>query len=241
MPDTSDPTTVPGARSDSRRRRTRRSARSCRRARSRGRRPRRPSLTLAAPDNPVKWPIADDNKPIADGLAPEKGATLKIYNYADYLSPQAIKSFEDKYDDEDRDLDLQRRRRGDHQAAQWSRLRHLQRQLHRDQPAGERRTASAAEPLLHPRHQERLAELHQPLVRPGMAIHRAVHHLHHRNRLADRSGARRYRRAEESVRRRSGIRRTRARPPSSTTCTPRWPWCFCAKALRTSTPPRRPT
>ncbi|WP_006242985.1 polyamine ABC transporter substrate-binding protein [Mycolicibacterium tusciae] len=56
-----------------------------------------PSLTLASPDNPVKWPIADDNKPIADNLAPENGATLKIYNYADYLSPQAMKSFEDKY------------------------------------------------------------------------------------------------------------------------------------------------
>src|SRR5882762_9161236 len=56
-----------------------------------------PSLTIAAPNNPVKWPIADDNKPIADGLAPEKGATLKIYNYADYLSPEAVKGFEDKY------------------------------------------------------------------------------------------------------------------------------------------------
>jgi spermidine/putrescine transport system substrate-binding protein len=56
-----------------------------------------PTLTLAKPDSPVKWPIPDDNKPIADGLAPEKGATLKIYNYADYLSPQAIKGFEDKY------------------------------------------------------------------------------------------------------------------------------------------------
>jgi spermidine/putrescine transport system substrate-binding protein len=56
-----------------------------------------PTLTIAKPDSPVKWPIADDNKPIADGLAPEKGATLKIYNYADYLSPQAIKAFEDKY------------------------------------------------------------------------------------------------------------------------------------------------
>src|ERR1700716_637807 len=42
-----------------------------------------PSMTLASPDHPVTWDIADDNKPIADGLAPEKGATLKIYNYAD--------------------------------------------------------------------------------------------------------------------------------------------------------------
>jgi spermidine/putrescine transport system substrate-binding protein len=56
-----------------------------------------PSLTLAAPTNPVTWPIPDDNKPIADGLAPEKGATLKIYNYADYLSPQAVKAFENQY------------------------------------------------------------------------------------------------------------------------------------------------
>ncbi len=56
-----------------------------------------PTLTLAAPDNPVKWDIADDNKPIADGLAPEKGATLQLYSYADYTSPDAVKSFEDKY------------------------------------------------------------------------------------------------------------------------------------------------
>ena len=56
-----------------------------------------PTLTIAAPDHPVKWDIPDDNKPIADGLAPEKNATLQLYNYADYLSPDAVKSFEDKY------------------------------------------------------------------------------------------------------------------------------------------------
>lgn len=55
-----------------------------------------PSLKLASPESPVLWDIADDNKPIADGLAPEKG-TLKLYSYADYVSPDAIKSFEDKY------------------------------------------------------------------------------------------------------------------------------------------------
>jgi len=56
-----------------------------------------PSLTLAAPNNPVKWDIADDNEPIADGLAPEEGATLQLYSYADYVSPDAVKSFSDKY------------------------------------------------------------------------------------------------------------------------------------------------
>lgn len=55
-----------------------------------------PTLKLAAPDSPVTWDIAEDNKPIADGLAPEKG-TLKLYTYADYVSPDAVKSFEDKY------------------------------------------------------------------------------------------------------------------------------------------------
>src|SRR5258705_11973540 len=43
-----------------------------------------PSMTIAAPNNPVKWPIADDNKPIADGLAPEQGGKLQIDHYADY-------------------------------------------------------------------------------------------------------------------------------------------------------------
>lgn len=56
-----------------------------------------PTLTLASPDSPVKWNIADDNKAIADGLQPEKGATLQLYTYADYTSPDAVKAFEDKY------------------------------------------------------------------------------------------------------------------------------------------------
>jgi len=56
-----------------------------------------PTLTLASPDSPVKWDIPDDNKPIADGLSPEKGATLQLYTYADYISPDGVKSFEDKY------------------------------------------------------------------------------------------------------------------------------------------------
>jgi spermidine/putrescine transport system substrate-binding protein len=56
-----------------------------------------PTLKIASPKNPVTWDIASDNKPIADGLAPEKGATLQLYSYADYIAPDAIKSFEDKY------------------------------------------------------------------------------------------------------------------------------------------------
>ncbi len=56
-----------------------------------------PSLTIASPSSPVKWDIPADNKAIADGLGPEKGATLQLYSYADYMAPEAVKSFEDKY------------------------------------------------------------------------------------------------------------------------------------------------
>jgi spermidine/putrescine transport system substrate-binding protein len=54
-------------------------------------------LKIASPTNPVIWPIASDNKPIAAGLAPEQNATLQLYNYADYIAPDALKSFEKKY------------------------------------------------------------------------------------------------------------------------------------------------
>ena len=53
-------------------------------------------LTIASPDNPVTWPISDDNQPIDDGLPPEAGPLL-LYNYADYIGPAVVKSFEEKY------------------------------------------------------------------------------------------------------------------------------------------------
>ncbi|MCX2933008.1 spermidine/putrescine ABC transporter substrate-binding protein [Mycobacterium sp. CVI_P3] len=56
-----------------------------------------PTLRIASPQNPVKWDIPSDNQAIADGLEPEKGATLQLYSYADYMAPEAVKSFEDKY------------------------------------------------------------------------------------------------------------------------------------------------
>ena len=44
-------------------------------------------LPLPRTDNSVTWAIVDDNPPIADGLAPETGATLRLFNYADYIWP----------------------------------------------------------------------------------------------------------------------------------------------------------
>ena len=50
-------------------------------------------LHLPTPTNPVKWPVFSDNKPIASGMAPEKGATLQIYNWVAYINEAVIKNF----------------------------------------------------------------------------------------------------------------------------------------------------
>ena len=42
---------------------------------------------------------------------------------------------------------------------------------------------AAAQPLLHPEHLPDLGAVHQPVLRPEVAVHRAVHDLHHRHRL----------------------------------------------------------
>ena len=49
-------------------------------------------LQLARQDNPVKWPIYEDNPPIASGLEPE-GGPLKVYNWNGYLWPRIMKQF----------------------------------------------------------------------------------------------------------------------------------------------------
>ncbi len=59
--------------------------------------PNASAVQIASPTNPVRWPIHDDVPMIASGLKPEAGSTLKIYNYADYLSPRVIKNFERDY------------------------------------------------------------------------------------------------------------------------------------------------
>jgi spermidine/putrescine transport system substrate-binding protein len=53
---------------------------------------------LARPDNPVTWPLYDENPAIASGLQPESGATLKIYNWEDYLWPKLAKDFGKQFD-----------------------------------------------------------------------------------------------------------------------------------------------
>jgi spermidine/putrescine transport system substrate-binding protein len=55
------------------------------------------TLPLARPNNPVRWPIFSDNKPIANGLQPEQNATLKLYNWSAYIYKKVLKDFENKY------------------------------------------------------------------------------------------------------------------------------------------------
>jgi spermidine/putrescine transport system substrate-binding protein len=54
-------------------------------------------VPLPRQDNPVKWPIYADNKPIAAGLKPETGATLQLYNWVAYINESVIKNFCKKY------------------------------------------------------------------------------------------------------------------------------------------------
>ena len=49
----------------------------------------------------MRWPVSDDNPAIESGLAPERGATLKVFEWREYLSPGVISSFEQRYRDHD--------------------------------------------------------------------------------------------------------------------------------------------
>jgi spermidine/putrescine transport system substrate-binding protein len=53
---------------------------------------------LARTDSPVTLPLHDDIPPIEDGLDIEKGATLKIYNWADYMWKKVIDDFCEEFD-----------------------------------------------------------------------------------------------------------------------------------------------
>src|SRR5215472_4011589 len=55
------------------------------------------AIPLPRPNHPVTWPIFKDNQPIKAGLQPEQGATLKLYNWVAYISPQCLKDFGKKY------------------------------------------------------------------------------------------------------------------------------------------------
>ena len=55
------------------------------------------NIPLPRPTHPVTWPLAGD-KSIPDGLAPEKGATLQVYNWVAYINQACVNDFAKKYD-----------------------------------------------------------------------------------------------------------------------------------------------
>ena len=55
------------------------------------------ALPLPRPNNPVTWPIYKGNHAIKSGLAPETGATLKVYNWVAYINQAVVNSFAKKY------------------------------------------------------------------------------------------------------------------------------------------------
>jgi spermidine/putrescine transport system substrate-binding protein len=54
-------------------------------------------VALSRPDRPATLPLHSDVPAIKDGLTPEKGGTLKIFNYPEYLSPDVIKAFGEQH------------------------------------------------------------------------------------------------------------------------------------------------
>ncbi len=54
------------------------------------------NIPLPRPSNPVTWPVTG-NKAIADGIAPETGATLQVYNWVAYINQACVNSFAKKY------------------------------------------------------------------------------------------------------------------------------------------------
>jgi spermidine/putrescine transport system substrate-binding protein len=60
--------------------------------------PASPGFEIARPNRPVTLPVLAANEPIADGLGPEKAATLKVLNWAEYIRPRVVKDFAERYD-----------------------------------------------------------------------------------------------------------------------------------------------
>src|SRR5881394_2728551 len=54
-------------------------------------------IVLSRPDRPTKLALHADVPAIADGLSPETGGVLKVFNYPEYLAPDLLKAFGKEY------------------------------------------------------------------------------------------------------------------------------------------------
>ena len=52
------------------------------------------ALRIPSPAAPIRWPLSKRYPVIDSGLKPKSGSILRVYNYADYLSPRMVKDFE---------------------------------------------------------------------------------------------------------------------------------------------------
>ena len=125
-------------------------------------------------------------RPIASGLEPEKNATLKVYNWIAYINQACINNFAEEVQLQGRVDDLQHDHRRDlEDQERRGRLRRLRPDAGQPRSAGRDQADPAAQPQLHPEHRASLARLQEPLLRPGLAVHGALHRLHDRHRLAE--------------------------------------------------------
>ena len=150
-------------------------------------------LPLARPDKRVTLPLWED--PIASGLEPETGGTFTVFNYPDYLYKKLLNDFGKKYgvkvqytafDNINSGVTapcLRGRRSGCHEHDAGP-----------ARPRGGRKADQAAQPRLHPQPaEERLAGAREPVLRRRLTLHRALHDLCDRDRMAERQGRGRHR------------------------------------------------
>ena len=179
---------------------------------------------IPSPDNPIRWDLSKANPAIESGLRPEPGSTLRIYNYADYLSPRMLKDFEKKYG-----VDIRLSTFNDADEA-LTKIASGNLEFDLYFPSYDSLGRLVQADLLRPLNQDYLPNtgnlwpgFHDPWYDLGCALHRAVHDLQHRHRLAHRPGPRGHRGRsttpttcfwDTDVQRRTWR--------SSTTGTPRW-------------------
>jgi len=55
-------------------------------------------LAISTKEHPTPLPTFEDNQPIAGGLSFEKGSTLKLYNWEDYIYKKVVEDFQREFD-----------------------------------------------------------------------------------------------------------------------------------------------
>ncbi len=142
------------------------------------------NIPLPRPNNPVTWPVAG-NAAIASNLQPETGATLQVYNWVAYINQSCVNSFAKKYNCKVQVTTFNTMNEA---------LAKLRSGLKFDvlmgatvDVLGDLIESKLIQPLNHsyiPNITQAWPDFRESVLRPGLAVHGAVHHLHHRHRLA---------------------------------------------------------